>query len=141
MGRHDRPARIPCIFRAPGAPCEGAAPIPSRSAGRGLARPRRGHRLGNPAASPSAAPCRSRTSPPTSAVWIVDPSESRRAPAPTAAAMTEPAHAPKLVVAALLGDDAGRVLVTRRRPDQPLPLKWELPGGKMEAGEAPEQAL
>ena len=47
----------------------------------------------------------------------------------------------KLVVAALLGAGDGRVLLTRRRPDQPLPGKWELPGGKIEPGEAPQEAL
>jgi 8-oxo-dGTP diphosphatase len=48
---------------------------------------------------------------------------------------------PKLVVAGLLGDGEGRILLTRRRPDQPLPDQWELPGGKMEPGEAPDEAL
>lgn len=35
----------------------------------------------------------------------------------------------------------GRVLLTQRRPGDRLPLKWEFPGGKLEAGETPEQAL
>lgn len=48
---------------------------------------------------------------------------------------------PKLVVAALVTDNAGRVLITRRRPDQPMPDQWEFPGGKMEPGESPEEAL
>ncbi len=48
---------------------------------------------------------------------------------------------PKLVVAALATDGAGRILLTRRRSDQPLPDKWEFPGGKMEPGESPEEAL
>ena len=47
----------------------------------------------------------------------------------------------KLVVAGLLLDDAGRVLVTQRRADQTLPLQWEFPGGKVEPGEAPVAAL
>ena len=47
----------------------------------------------------------------------------------------------KLVVAALLCDAAGRVLITRRRADQAMPLKWEFPGGKLEAGESPAEAL
>jgi 8-oxo-dGTP diphosphatase len=47
----------------------------------------------------------------------------------------------KLVVAALARDGAGRVLLSRRRADQPMGLKWELPGGKIEPGEAPEAAL
>ena len=33
------------------------------------------------------------------------------------------------------------VLVCQRRPDQPMSLKWEFPGGKIEAGETPQQAL
>jgi 8-oxo-dGTP diphosphatase len=53
---------------------------------------------------------------------------------------SSPRH-PTLVVAALVGTADGRVLLTLRRPDQPLANQWELPGGKMEAGEAPEQAL
>jgi 8-oxo-dGTP diphosphatase len=46
-----------------------------------------------------------------------------------------------LVVAGLIAGDDGRVLLTRRRADQAFPLKWEFPGGKIEAGESPEQAL
>lgn len=33
------------------------------------------------------------------------------------------------------------VLICQRRPDQPMALKWEFPGGKIEPGETPEQAL
>jgi 8-oxo-dGTP diphosphatase len=47
----------------------------------------------------------------------------------------------KLVVAGLLVDDAGRVLITRRRDDQPMGGFWEFPGGKLEPGEAPAAAL
>jgi 8-oxo-dGTP diphosphatase len=46
-----------------------------------------------------------------------------------------------LVVAALCRDEARRVLLTQRRADQAMGLKWELPGGKVEPGEAPEAAL
>jgi 8-oxo-dGTP diphosphatase len=53
----------------------------------------------------------------------------------------------RLVVAALIlrqaADEAGaiEVLVCQRRPDQPMSLKWEFPGGKIELGESAEQAL
>lgn len=47
----------------------------------------------------------------------------------------------KLVVAGLVADDAGRVLLTRRRDDQPMGGFWEFPGGKLEPGEAPVAAL
>ena len=48
------------------------------------------------------------------------------------------------VVAALLvrGEGAEReVFICQRRPDQPMGLKWEFPGGKIEPGETPEEAL
>jgi 8-oxo-dGTP diphosphatase len=35
----------------------------------------------------------------------------------------------------------GEVLICQRRPDQPMGLQWEFPGGKIEAGESAEQAL
>ena len=34
-----------------------------------------------------------------------------------------------------------QILVTQRTAQQPMPLKWEFPGGKMEPGEGPEEAL
>ncbi len=33
------------------------------------------------------------------------------------------------------------VLICQRRPDQPMSLKWEFPGGKIEEGETSEAAL
>lgn len=33
------------------------------------------------------------------------------------------------------------VLICQRRPDQPMSLKWEFPGGKIELGETAEIAL
>jgi len=45
-----------------------------------------------------------------------------------------------LVVAALI-EQEGRVLVAQRRADQARPLAWEFPGGKVEPGESPSQAL
>jgi 8-oxo-dGTP diphosphatase len=44
------------------------------------------------------------------------------------------------VVAGVLECD-GKILICQRRRDQPHPLKWEFPGGKLEAGESPETAL
>jgi mutator protein MutT len=51
------------------------------------------------------------------------------------------ARARKLVVAGLVVRDDGRVLISQRRADQALPLQWEFPGGKVEAGESPTAAL
>jgi 8-oxo-dGTP diphosphatase len=44
-------------------------------------------------------------------------------------------------VAAALIVRGSEVLIGQRRPDQPMALQWEFPGGKIEAGESPEQAL
>ncbi|MFY9852830.1 MAG: (deoxy)nucleoside triphosphate pyrophosphohydrolase [Terracidiphilus sp.] len=44
-------------------------------------------------------------------------------------------------VAAALIVRGGEVLIGQRRPDQPMALLWEFPGGKIEPGESPEQAL
>ena len=46
----------------------------------------------------------------------------------------------RFVVAGLLIRD-DRVLICQRRPDQPMALQWEFPGGKIEQGETAEQAL
>jgi len=46
----------------------------------------------------------------------------------------------KQVVAALiLRDD--KILICQRTKDQPMALKWEFPGGKIEPGEEPAAAL
>ncbi len=45
------------------------------------------------------------------------------------------------VVAAVLVDDSGRVLLAQRPAHKHLALKWDFPGGKVEPGEAPEAAL
>ena len=54
----------------------------------------------------------------------------------------------RFVVAALIlrsveaeSGSATEVLVCQRRPDQPMSLKWEFPGGKIEPGESSEEAL
>ena len=46
----------------------------------------------------------------------------------------------RFVAAALILRE-GEVLIGQRRPDQPMALQWEFPGGKIEPGESPEQAL
>jgi 8-oxo-dGTP diphosphatase len=46
-----------------------------------------------------------------------------------------------LVVAAVIEDAAGRMLVAQRPAHKHLALKWEFPGGKVEPGESPESAL
>ncbi|MGE5646566.1 MAG: (deoxy)nucleoside triphosphate pyrophosphohydrolase [Acidobacteriota bacterium] len=48
---------------------------------------------------------------------------------------------PLVVVAAVVERD-GKVLICRRRADaRRHPLKWEFPGGKVEPGESPREAL
>lgn len=46
----------------------------------------------------------------------------------------------KQVVAALIFQD-DRILVCQRTRHQTMPLKWEFPGGKIEEGEQPRDAL
>jgi len=46
----------------------------------------------------------------------------------------------KRVVAALIVKDA-LILACQRTRHQPMPLKWEFPGGKIEEGEQPRDAL
>jgi 8-oxo-dGTP diphosphatase len=46
-----------------------------------------------------------------------------------------------LVVAAALIDADGRVLIAQRPANKSLGGLWEFPGGKVEAGERPEQTL
>ena len=38
-------------------------------------------------------------------------------------------------------EENGRVLIARRRPGKHMGGKWEFPGGKIEPGESPEEAL
>ena len=46
-----------------------------------------------------------------------------------------------LVAAAALIDSTGRVLVQQRPPGTPMAGLWEFPGGKIDEGETPKQAL
>ena len=46
----------------------------------------------------------------------------------------------KRVVAALIMQD-GKLLVCQRTRHQTMPLKWEFPGGKIEEGEQPRDAM
>jgi 8-oxo-dGTP diphosphatase len=46
-----------------------------------------------------------------------------------------------LQVVAAIVEREGRILICRRRPEQSHPLKWEFPGGKVEPGETPAQAI
>ena len=47
-----------------------------------------------------------------------------------------------LTVLALIRDAAGRILITQRKADKEwAPLKWEIPGGGVRAGETSEQAV
>jgi 8-oxo-dGTP diphosphatase len=46
----------------------------------------------------------------------------------------------KQVAAALILRD-GKVLICQRTKHQPMPLKWEFPGGKIEDGEQPRDAM
>ncbi len=62
------------------------------------------------------------------------PTSKRRSPG-------GPALERKIVVAALVVDRSGRVMLTRRKEGQPMAGLWELPGGKVEPGEAPTVAL
>ena len=46
----------------------------------------------------------------------------------------------KLVAAALILQD-GKLLICQRTRHQAMPLKWEFPGGKIEEGEQPRDAM
>ena len=47
----------------------------------------------------------------------------------------------RTVVAAVIERSDRRLLIGQRRRNDTSPLKWEFPGGKVEAGETPERAL
>jgi len=47
----------------------------------------------------------------------------------------------RVVVAAVIERSDRRILIGQRRGKDTSPLKWEFPGGKIEAGETPDAAL
>ncbi len=56
--------------------------------------------------------------------------------------MSEGSKRPIVIVAACaLLDGEGAVLIAKRPPGRPLAGLWEVPGGKVEPGEEPEEAL
>ena len=46
-----------------------------------------------------------------------------------------------IVAACALLNESGEVLIAKRPPGRPLAGLWEFPGGKVEQGEEPEEAL
>ncbi len=54
--------------------------------------------------------------------------------------MTRGSSKPQIVVAGVI-ERKGLVLICQRRRDDSHPLKWEFPGGKVEPGEEPREAL
>jgi 8-oxo-dGTP diphosphatase len=59
----------------------------------------------------------------------------------TLAATATPTIRPAKSVVAALILRGRQVLICQRRADQPMALKWEFPGGKVEAGESLTEAL
>ncbi|MGO4372492.1 (deoxy)nucleoside triphosphate pyrophosphohydrolase [Paenibacillus sp. MCAF20] len=45
------------------------------------------------------------------------------------------------VAAAIIEDEAGRILIARRSKGKSQEGMWEFPGGKLEPGETPEECL
>ena len=68
-----------------------------------------------------------------------DPHPDARQDSLTSPARTEPKGVRYVVAALILRGSS--VLICQRRGDQPMAHKWEFPGGKMEVGETPEEAL
>jgi 8-oxo-dGTP diphosphatase len=63
----------------------------------------------------------------------VDPNDAKNSARPAGPAL-------RFVAAALILR-GGEILICQLRPDQPMALQWEFPGGKIEQGESAEQAL
>ena len=47
----------------------------------------------------------------------------------------------QVVAAIMIREEDKQILICQRTKEQPLPLKWEFPGGKIEEGEEPKAAL
>jgi 8-oxo-dGTP diphosphatase len=47
----------------------------------------------------------------------------------------------QVVAAIIVRKNEDEILICQRTKHQPLPLKWEFPGGKIEPGEQPAEAL
>ena len=47
----------------------------------------------------------------------------------------------QVTAALIVRPEDQKILICQRKKDQPLPLKWEFPGGKIEVGEEPAAAL
>ena len=60
---------------------------------------------------------------------------------PGSIAVDSPSKPLLLVAACALVDADGRVLLAQRPPGKPMAGLWEFPGGKVEAGETPEQTV
>ncbi|OYW05554.1 MAG: hypothetical protein B7Z61_05805 [Acidobacteria bacterium 37-71-11] len=54
---------------------------------------------------------------------------------------SSPDRSLRVVVAAVVEHDDGRIFLARRLPDAHLGGLWEFPGGAVEDGETPEEAL
>lgn len=46
-----------------------------------------------------------------------------------------------IIVSAGIVSQNGKIMLCQRKPEDRLGLKWEFPGGKLEPGETPQQAL
>lgn len=67
-------------------------------------------------------------------------SNAHHAANPTSASVSPASRTRKHVVAGILVRNE-EILCCQRTEHQALPLKWEFPGGKIESGETPQQAL
>jgi 8-oxo-dGTP diphosphatase len=70
------------------------------------------------------------------------PGQSVVRPGWRGAVTVKPGEARRVItVTAGIMERDGKILVARRKPGKHMGGKWEFPGGKMEAGETPQQTL